>query len=55
MREVFTDEKTFTIATPVNSQNDHFYSVETKKSQITEIRDHFSRSIMVSVGVSRIG
>lgn len=56
----FTDEKTFTIATPVNSQNDRFYSVETKKSQVPERRlirerDHFSRGIMVSVGVSRIG
>ena len=55
-----TDEKTFTIATPVNSQNDRFYSVETKKSQVPERRlirerDHFSRGIMVSVGVSRTG
>jgi AraC-like DNA-binding protein len=56
----FTDEKIFTIATPVNSQNDRVYSIETKKSRIPESRllrerDHFSRGIMVSVGVSRIG
>ena len=56
----FTDEKIFTIATPVNSQNDRVYSIETKKRQVPESRlirerDHFSRGIMVSVGVSRIG
>ena len=56
----FTDEKTFTVATPVNSQNDRVYSAETKKAQVQESRlirerDHFSRSIMVSVGVSRMG
>jgi len=53
----FTDQKIFIIATPVNSQNDHVYSIETKKSQVPERRlirerDHFSRGIMVSVGVS---
>lgn len=56
----FTDEKTFTVATPVNSQNDRVYSVATKKSQVQERRlirerDHFSRGIMVSIGVSRMG
>ena len=56
----FTDEKTFTVATPVNSQNDRVYSVESKKRQVPERRlirkrEHFSRGIMVSVGVSRMG
>jgi len=56
----FTDEKKFNISTPVNFQNNRFYSAETKKSQLPERRlirerDHFSRGIMVSVGVSRIG
>jgi len=56
----FTDEKTFTISTPVNSQNDRLYSTELKKRQVEESRlvrerEHFSRNIMVSVGVSRLG
>ena len=56
----FTDEKTFTVSTPVNSQNDRVYSVESKKRQVPERRlipkgEHFSRGIMVSVGVSRTG
>jgi len=51
----FTDEKTFTVATPVNSQNDRVYSAETKKAQVQESRlirerDHFRRNIMVSSG-----
>ena len=54
------DEETFTVATPVNSQIDRVYSVETKKRQVPEWqlirkRDQFSRGIMVSVGVSRMG
>lgn len=56
----FTDEKTFTLATPVNSQNDRVYSAARKKRQVQATRlirerQHFSRGIMVSVGVSRMG
>lgn len=35
----FTDEKTFIVATPVNSQNDRVYSVETKKMHVQESRN----------------
>lgn len=56
----FTDEKLFSVATPVNSQNDRVYSTVTLKRNVeTENlirqREHFSRNIMVSVGVSRMG
>lgn len=56
----FTDEKIFTVAKPVNAQNDRFYSSAVKKtnakeSSLVREREHFSRSIMVSVGVSRMG
>ena len=56
----FTDEKSFTLSTPVNSQNDRLYSTAAKKRQVPEgrlVREwaHFSRNIMVSVSVSRIG
>lgn len=56
----FTDEKTFTVATPVNSQNDRVYSAADKKSNVDprrliRERQHFSRSVMVSVGVSKMG
>jgi hypothetical protein len=56
----FTDEKLFHLSTPVNSQNDRVYSLAEKKALVepnrllTE-RSHFSKSIMVSVGVSKIG
>ena len=56
----FTDEKSFTVSTPIDHQNDHLYSAELKKSQAPERRiihewEHFSRSIMVSVSVSWMG
>ena len=56
----FTDEKTFTVSNPVNSQNDRVYAVATRKcdvpaSRLIREREHFSRSVMVSVGVSRMG
>jgi len=56
----FTDEKSFTVSTPVNSQNDRLYSAELKKRQVPESklvreRKYFSHNIMVSVGVSRMG
>jgi len=45
---------------PVNSQNDRVYSVADKKTNVDPCRlireqQHFSRSVMVSVGVSQIG
>jgi transposase len=56
----FTDEKMFTVATPINSQNDRFYSRSSRKSEcaaknLIREREHFSPSVMVSVGVSRMG
>lgn len=55
----FKDEKKFKVATPVNSENDRVYSDARKKRQIPAIRlvglrqrEHFNRSITVSVGVS---
>ena len=56
----FTNEKTFTVETPNNIQNDRVYSRGTRKysvsaSRLIRERSHFSRSIMVSVGVSRMG
>ena len=56
----FTDEKIFTLATPVNAQNDRVYSTAGRKRDVNEInllreREHFSRSVMVSLGVSRMG
>ena len=56
----FTDEKVFTVASPVNAQNDRVYSSATRKKNINveslvRERQHFSKSVMVSVGVSRMG
>ncbi len=57
----FTDEKVFTIATPSNKQNDRLYArVQTRKRDVPAerlLRCHstFSKSIMVSVGVSSLG
>lgn len=56
----FTDEKTFTVATPVNTQNDRVYAQASKKRNVSParlIRDrqHFSRNVMVSVAISRMG
>src|SRR6218665_1014771 len=57
----FTNEKLFTIATPKNSQNDCVYAAAgTRKKDISanrllRTRSTFSRSVMVSVGVSVIG
>ena len=57
----FTDEKVFTVAPPVNIQNDHVYMPHgTKKHDIAA--DHllharlmFSKSVMVSFVVSKLG
>ena len=57
----FTDEKLFTVAPPVNLQNDRLYATRgTKKKQLPadrllKTRSHFSKSVMVSVGVSALG
>jgi len=53
----FTGEKTFTVASPLNSQNDHVYAGASRKRDIAagrliRQRENFSRSIMVSVEVS---
>lgn len=56
----FTDEKTFTVETPLNSQNDRVYAQATSKRGVSPVRlirdrQHFSQKVMVSVGVSRMG
>jgi len=55
----FTDEKTFTRAIPVNSQNDRVYSEARKNKKNEATRhihefEHFSRGIMVSVDASQM-
>ena len=57
----FTDEKLFTAAPPMNSQNDRVYTpVATKKrdisaSRLLRTRPTFSKSVMISVAVSKLG
>lgn len=57
----FTDEKVFSVASPVNTQNDRVYAAYgTKKKQLPaarllRTRSTFSKSVMVSVGVSFLG
>ena len=57
----FTDEKLFTVAPPLNLQNDRLYApVGTRKRQLSadrllHTRSNFSKSVMVSVGVSALG
>lgn len=57
----FTDEKVFTVASPMNPQNDRLYVAAgtNKKTVSTErllhTRPTFSKSVMVSVGVSSLG
>ena len=57
----FTDEKLFTVAPPINLQNDRLYApVGIKKRQLSadrllHTRSNFSKSVMVSVGVSALG
>lgn len=57
----FTDEKLFTVAAPKNSQNDRLYVASaTKKKQVPaarllQTRATFTKSVMVSVGVSSLG
>jgi DNA-binding Lrp family transcriptional regulator len=57
----FMDEKIFTVAAPSNSQNDRLYAVAgTRKKDIAgarllRTRPTFTKSVMVSVGVSALG
>jgi len=57
----FTDEKVFTVATPNNPQNDRLYApIGVRKGDINakrllRTRTTFSQSVMVSVGVSKLG
>jgi len=56
----FTDVKVFTVAAPANSQNDRFYvrSGTRKKdgdeNRLLRTRPTFSKSVMVSVGISKL-
>lgn len=58
---VFTDEKLFTVAAPTNSQNDRFYvrpgtiKKDVNENRLLRTRPTFSKSVMVSVGVSKLG
>jgi inhibitor of nuclear factor kappa-B kinase subunit alpha len=57
----FTDEKLFTVAAPKNAQNDRLYvPAVTRKKQVSaarllQTRTTFTKSVMVSVGVSSLG
>ena len=57
----FSDEKIFfTVETPSNSQNDRVYAnVDAKRdvspSRLLKDRQHFTKSVMVSVAVSKLG
>ena len=57
----FTDEKLFHVAPPVNLHNDRLYAkAGTRKKQLSadwllRKRSTFSKSVMVSVGVSLLG
>src|ERR1043165_3600331 len=58
---LFTDEKLFTVAAPINSQNDRFYvrpgtiKKDVNENRLLRTRPIFSRSVMVSVDVSILG
>jgi inhibitor of nuclear factor kappa-B kinase subunit alpha len=57
----FTDEKIFTVACPINPQNDRVYVPPGMKkrtvsaTRLLHTRPTFSKSVMVSVGVSSLG
>jgi hypothetical protein len=58
---VFTDEKIFTVASPSNSQNDRVYAAagtckkDISADRLLRTRTTFTKSLMVSVGVSALG
>src|SRR6218665_1300085 len=50
----------FTVATPVNTQNDRVYAQARKKRDVSSTRlirerQHFSRNVMVLVAISKMG
>ena len=57
----FSDEKMFTVASPVNLQNDRVYTLSNAKlrdialERLLRCRPTFSSSLMVSVAVSKLG
>ena len=57
----FTDEEAFTVAPPINSQNDRLYVASTTRKRdvsaerLLQTRPTLSRSVMVSVAVSKLG
>ena len=57
----FTDEKLFTVAAPVNMQNDRVYAPagslkrHLSAERLLRTRSTYSKSVMVSVGVSALG
>ena len=57
----FTDEKLFTVAAPRNAQNDRLYvpagmkKKEVSAERLLQTRTTFTKSVMVSVGVSSLG
>ena len=57
----FSDEKLFTVASPVNLQNDRVYAPSNAKlrdiaaERLLRCRPTFSLSLMVSVAVSKLG
>jgi len=59
-RTWFSDENIFTVETPSNGQNDRVYAnVKAKRdmppSRLLKPRLHFTKSVMVSVAVSKLG
>jgi hypothetical protein len=56
----FTDEKLFHVSAPLNHQNSRVYANVVKKKEVAAERilferSHFSKSVMVSVAVSKMG
>jgi inhibitor of nuclear factor kappa-B kinase subunit alpha len=57
----FTDEKLFTVTAPKNAQNDRLYvpagrkKKEVNAERLLQTRSTFTKSVMVSVGVSSLG
>ena len=57
----FTDEKLFTVAAPINSQNDRLYVPTLKRkrevsaARLLHAHSRFSQSLMVSVAISSLG
>ena len=57
---IFTDEKLFTVSSPSNTQNDRLYVARPTRKDVSatrllRTRANFSQSLMVSVGVSKLG